>query len=271
MSSISRQIEPISIYNPMGLPYESIRFQTTVNESLVRTDIQEEFLNQQKVDPFFTLQQELESLLGEYSKDGKIFSVSVKNTEKIDTFSKEYEDLIQKRSQMDKIIAKEPGSLSKNHPLLDKYKEIMTDISNEYNTCKEVLLKTNKEISNYYSEIQDLLDTVKYIKSKNYDEETTTFFIGKMNEKILKLQESKVIKELKIKAEKAIDKIYEINSIVQHYSFCEKNMCFCDENPIQVALVPCGHTFCNSCLPPSTKKCHMCRSNFTSKMKIYLN
>lgn len=262
MESIPSQIGRILNQNRELAPYTR-----ESSESMVADIIQENVIKRDTL--FSTLQQELETILGEYSKDSKIFNISVKNTEKIDVFKKDYENLLKIREEMDSIISKEAVQCSKQ-PLLEKYKEIMSEISKDFQTTKKVLLKSNKEISDYYSKAQDLLDTVKHLKSKNCDEETITFFIRKMNENIIKLQESKNINELKTEAEKASGKILEIRSIVEH-SFCEKNECFCGENPIKIALVPCGHTFCEACLPLTTKKCHMCRSNFTSKMRIYFS
>lgn len=276
MESIPIQIERLLNQNRGLAPYTR-----ESSESMVVDIIQENVIKRDTL--FSTLQQELETLLGEYSKDSKIFNISAENTEKIDVFKKDYEKLLKTRAEMDGIIANnnislilKDGIIAKEavlfskQPLLEKYKEIVSEISKDFQTTKEVLLKSNKEISDYYSKAQDLLDTVKHLKSKNCDEETITFFIRKMNENIIKLQESKNINELKTEVEKASDKILEIRSIVEH-SFCEKNECFCGENPIKIALVPCGHTFCETCLPLTTKKCHMCRSNFTSKMRIYLN
>lgn len=220
-------------------------------------------------DPMDLLQKDLEVLLGEYSKDGKIFNISVKNTEKIDKFARDYEALVKSRLEMDGTITKE---LTTTAPiLLTRYKDIISEISTEYYAAKEVLLKSNKEIAQYYFKLEDLLDTVKHLKSKNYGEDVTSFLIEKMKVDVLKLQDSKVIAELKTEADKAAEKIYEIGCIVkQPIGGTDGLMCFCGENPIKMALVPCGHTFCEGCIS-SGSTCHFCRDRFTSKMKLYFN
>lgn len=47
------------------------------------------------------------------------------------------------------------------------------------------------------------------------------------------------------------------------------NICM-NEN-ISFALIPCGHTFCNSCTQKTRYSCFICRSNVQQKMKIYIH
>lgn len=52
----------------------------------------------------------------------------------------------------------------------------------------------------------------------------------------------------------------------QRESLC--SICFND--PIQFALVPCGHTFCSSCVKRQMMSCCICRTNVREKVKLFI-
>ena len=52
----------------------------------------------------------------------------------------------------------------------------------------------------------------------------------------------------------------------QRESLC--SICFND--PIQFALVPCGHTFCSSCAKRQMMSCCICRANVREKVKLFI-
>jgi hypothetical protein len=46
----------------------------------------------------------------------------------------------------------------------------------------------------------------------------------------------------------------------------------CFDDPINICLVPCGHTFCNNCVANNIRlQCAVCRTNVTSKQRIFFN
>ena len=47
------------------------------------------------------------------------------------------------------------------------------------------------------------------------------------------------------------------------------NCTICMENPIQTALVPCGHTCCENCAV-KIQRCHMCQGGNRNRIRIYL-
>ena len=53
---------------------------------------------------------------------------------------------------------------------------------------------------------------------------------------------------------------------------CNKLYCgICNENEKDIALVPCGHVFCASCLDNTFyAECPVCRRAITSKLSIFL-
>ncbi len=43
----------------------------------------------------------------------------------------------------------------------------------------------------------------------------------------------------------------------------------CFNEPIQFAMVPCGHTFCSSCVKRQITSCYICRVNVREKIKLF--
>jgi hypothetical protein len=45
----------------------------------------------------------------------------------------------------------------------------------------------------------------------------------------------------------------------------------CLEEPVSYALVPCGHTFCGTCMRKHTGPCFLCRTHTKDKLKLYFS
>jgi len=45
----------------------------------------------------------------------------------------------------------------------------------------------------------------------------------------------------------------------------------CISNPITHTLIPCGHTFCNSCVFKQQTNCYICRTRMASRMKLFFS
>ena len=45
----------------------------------------------------------------------------------------------------------------------------------------------------------------------------------------------------------------------------------CMQEPVKMAFVPCGHTFCLSCANKVISTCYICRAKINSKLKLYFN
>jgi hypothetical protein len=43
----------------------------------------------------------------------------------------------------------------------------------------------------------------------------------------------------------------------------------CLEEPIMTAIVPCGHTFCGSCIKKQNTTCYICRGTIRERIKLY--
>jgi len=45
----------------------------------------------------------------------------------------------------------------------------------------------------------------------------------------------------------------------------------CMQEPVKMAFVPCGHTFCLGCATKLITTCYICRTKINSKLKLYFN
>jgi hypothetical protein len=81
-----------------------------------------------------------------------------------------------------------------------------------------------------------------------------------------RLEEKECIKEIVKKPSKIIDELLEEG---QEHLGCK--VCF--KHKISVALVKCGHTFCNSCTIQFNNKCAVCRTlfcDYDEKIRIHI-
>ena len=113
---------------------------------------------------------------------------------------------------------------------------------------------------------------------------------------IVVISENPHYNELMEVSQKYLDKVYEDNAIEQDYSMLmdeyrkflvlrdilktirtvdvsEKEplctICFADT--IQHAFVPCGHTFCGTCVRKQSNVCAVCRTNIRDRVKLYFS
>ena len=79
------------------------------------------------------------------------------------------------------------------------------------------------------------------------------------------------------------EKLKQINNIINSYrntiklfdindKFTKSNCCICYENEVNICLIPCGHSFCKTCVDKSySNKCFICKITFTSKNRLFLS
>jgi len=61
-------------------------------------------------------------------------------------------------------------------------------------------------------------------------------------------------------------------SICKTMDILNRYMCFvCVENPVDHCLVPCGHVLCSRCASKIISTCPFCRSNFQTRVKMFLD
>ena len=50
---------------------------------------------------------------------------------------------------------------------------------------------------------------------------------------------------------------------------CEPQCSICLNEAVSYTIVPCGHTFCNSCIKKQNTTCYMCRGTIRERVKLF--
>lgn len=158
---------------------------------------------------------------------------------------------------------------------LDKIK---LDITSNFIQLLEYEKKVDNELINYnnlYQKVDVLKSLEKHILETNKD--TFNILIKDIYENILKKDDFQKYLEnylnLFYKHHFYIKNLKEINCF-KTISLC--SLCF--SNPINITLIPCGHTYCEGCIDKffylktnhQNIKCPSCRKNVINKQKIFI-
>ena len=137
------------------------------------------------------------------------------------------------------------------------------------NNQKKILGLT--EIENYNIAVNSNVNTEQLYRSLSQDKinllESLDGTINNLNSK--RIIKEKYLEEVNKKIKTAETKLeickHNINSY-KHKQECS----ICNDNNIDIALVPCGHTYCFNCIRNSPN-CFICRQQIHSFLRIYFN
>lgn len=183
-------------------------------------------------------------------------------------------------------------------------KDIVLDTSG-VNISEEIdallLSKEFESSEKYVQQTQFLMDQYKLVADKILDQENLLkmklALLDSMNQKLIGFQNlghNEHFEELMTSITKYIDKTYEDNNIEEDYKniielyrkffhlreliktvrtveLSEKEpLCtICFNEQIQFAIVPCGHTYCSSCIKRHVLTCSVCRGNIRDRIRVY--
>jgi hypothetical protein len=163
-------------------------------------------------------------------------------------------------------------NISKN---IYKLNKTISEYEDYKNNCKE-LLNLIEKIENIYNKLSDKSNKDIDINVKLDFKDVFTFdFLNKIkcfendiNTLIYKKEE-----ELMSNNKKVITfKEFVNKCITDEDKLKGKNKCnICFINKINICLNPCGHTFCLNCVDKMHNKCCVCRTNFISKIKMFIS
>jgi hypothetical protein len=163
--------------------------------------------------------------------------------------------------------------LSKEMLPIDKYIEQTKFFMDEYKLSGEKIL--DKE-----DLIKRKLDSIDLIQAKlnglllvtenlHYNElmEVTQKYLSKIyDENMIEEDYNEIMSEYKkFLYLRDIIKTVRVTDISEKEPLC--SICFNDS--IQHAFVPCGHTFCSTCVKRQTSICAICRTNIRDRVKLY--
>ena len=185
-------------------------------------------------------------------------------------------------------------------------REKLVDLSGEGKSYMETLNAELKTIGG--SSYNEVIGQTKHImdKYKETGEEiirveaiirTKLDVLDKAQQKLLGITELKQTPEffpLLESIKTYLNSIYEDNKIEENYNeliklykklfFLRESMQFfwifesaqreplcaiCFQDPIQYALSPCGHTFCNNCCKKQMMQCYVCRNSVRERIKLF--
>jgi len=158
-------------------------------------------------------------------------------------------------------------------------------------------------LQKYMDQTKFLMDEYKLVAEKILDKETLLKMkLDKLNsiqgslKNVMSLSNNEHYNELMETTEKYIGKIYEENNLEEDYNDIMNNyskllylrdvlktirtidlsekepLCsVCFNESIGYAFVPCGHTFCITCIKRQTISCGICRTNIRDRVKLYFS
>ena len=163
-------------------------------------------------------------------------------------------------------------------------------ISNDFQSSEQYIKQTQYLMEQYKLVADKILDQENILKMK-------LAMLDSINQKITGIQNlshNEHYDELMNITEKYIDKIFEENNIKKEYDniielyrkfyhlreliktvriieTTEKeplcSICFTEQ--IQYALIPCGHTYCLSCMKRHVLSCSVCRGQIRDRVRVY--
>jgi len=278
------------ILDPTG--YGSTTPYTTVTMNSLSKHLQE--VKEAQQNPA-TLQNNWKRKLREFllTKHEDLFSFLTKNVPetsplaRVDTFMKRFgRPDFQSSATREKIIDMSGEGQS-------YMKTLDTDLKAHGSSSYLEIIHQTKYIMDKYKETGEEIIRVEAILRTKLD------ILDKAQQKLLGIMELKQNTEffpLLESIKMYLNSIYEDNKIEQSYKelvqlykklfFLRESMQFfwmfesaqreplcaiCFQDPVQYALSPCGHTFCNNCCKKQMMQCYICRNSVRERIKLYFS
>jgi len=158
---------------------------------------------------------------------------------------------------------------------IEQFNISLNTIAEEYSKSIETLFTAEKHLHNGL----DMFDTIALKLDEFLNLETNgasvNMFDGFLKYLAAFFDEHDIYKEFTnyIKAYKKFatcHKLLRLSTVVVHEDERLPPMCsVCISEPVSHACVPGGHTFCGKCIQKQITVCFVCRTRYTSRMKLY--
>ena len=230
-----------------------------------QTDRIEVFANYSRPDTVPSLEDAYQGLLDQ--RKNKVISVS----ENIPDISED-DILVNKNLQTAALFNRLNEEFKQKQLKLDDYNEQLKHIHDTPNKI-EIHMEVLKKV--YMSNKVSNVDTLNSLNDqvKKFFKEVNGDISDIIRQKIMELEgEIENISRKLISLRSLI--LTGVNEIMKPENV-EKKMCsVCFDNEINMALVPCGHTFCKGCSEIDRSryaKCPQCRTQINARIKIYFS
>ena len=191
-------------------------------------------------------------------------------------------DLQLRRKGCGLLVNKNLQTSSLFNRLNDEFKQKQKTLE-EYNTNLQTIQESDYKITTqidslrkiYMSTNLDKVDSLNSVEDtlKDYFKETNPIVSDTIRKKIASLEGETDNISNKLNALRALI-VTGVNEIVKPEDK-EKKMCpVCFDNEVNIALVPCGHTYCKGCSEADRSryaKCPQCRTQINARIKIFFS
>jgi len=165
--------------------------------------------------------------------------------------------------------------LSKDLPNIDKYIEETQLLLDEYRNITDTILKKELEFNLKLEKLESINTSIKSLTKLKENEAYNTMMEGIQSYMETTFEENhleETYNEIMDGYRKFIA-LREVLQVVRKRELKEvEPLCtICFNDTISYAFVPCGHTFCQTCVKKQSLSCSICRSSVRERLKLFLS
>lgn len=165
--------------------------------------------------------------------------------------------------------------LSKELPSIDKYIEQTQLLLDEYKSVSDLILKKELELNIKLEMLETVNSSIKGLSKLKDNESYKNMMSGVETYMETVFNESGIEENYNdlIDAYRKFIVLREVLQVVRKREQKEAEpLCtICFNDSISYAFVPCGHTFCQTCVKKQSLVCSICRSSIKERLKLYLS
>lgn len=165
--------------------------------------------------------------------------------------------------------------LSKDLQSVDKYIQQTQMLLDEYKHVTDSILKKELELNLKLEVLESVNNNVKGLSKLKENESYTTMMEGIQNYMETIFEENHLEENYNeiIDSYRKFIALREVLQVVRKRELKEvEPLCtICFNDTISYAFVPCGHTFCQTCVKKQSLSCSICRSSIRERLKLFLS
>ena len=165
--------------------------------------------------------------------------------------------------------------ISKELPTIDKYIEQTQMLLDEYRNTTDLILKKELELNLKLEVLESVNTNVKGLTKLKENESYNTMMEGIQSYMETIFEENHLEENYNeiMDGYRKFIALREVLQVVRKRELKEvEPLCtICFNDTISYAFVPCGHTFCQTCVKKQSLSCSICRSSIRERLKLFLS
>lgn len=165
--------------------------------------------------------------------------------------------------------------LSKDLPSIDKYIQQTQMLLDEYKDVTDIILKKELEFNLKLEVLESVNSSIKGLTKLKENESYNTMMEGIQSYMETIFEENHLEENYNeiMDAYRKFIALREVLQVVRKRELKEvEPLCtICFNDTISYAFVPCGHTFCQTCVKKQSLSCSICRSSIRERLKLFLS